>query len=149
MSLPFELPKKHKKWTKDNWRYQFKMKFTNEDFEMYIYPEYIKATNCDLCDNKFKSSQDRQLDHNHDSGEIRNILCRTCNQKRHDRKIMSNNTSGYANIIKSETNNCKQGFYWRFYICLNGKNKFIKSSIDKEKLIKFAENWKKENNYNT
>ena len=147
--LPFELHKKHKKWTKDRWRYKYKMKFTNEDFEMYIYPEYIKATNCDLCDNEFESCRDRQLDHNHKTGEIRNIVCQSCNQKKKDLGLRKNNTSGYKGITKKIDIRCKEGFTWLFQVCLNGKNKSIKTCVDKKKLIKFAENWKKENNYYT
>ena len=148
MSLPFKLHKYHKKNTKADWKH-LGMKFTNEDFEMYIYPEYIKETNCDLCNNEFESSRDRQLDHNHDTGEIRNIVCQSCNLKKHDRKINSNNTSGYKGIHKNIDKRYKQGYLWCFSAMVNGKYKQIKSSVDKEKLIEFAENWKIENNYET
>ena len=84
-------PKKYKTDKKAYWRYSG-MKFTEEDFE-YIYSEYMKATHCDLCDKQFKNTKDRQLDHNHETGEIRNIVCNRCNSKREDRKIQVNNTS--------------------------------------------------------
>ena len=35
--------------------------------------------NCMICESKFKDSRDRHIDHCHDSGNIRGILCRSCN----------------------------------------------------------------------
>ena len=40
---------------------------------------YITAYECWVCKKAFKSTYDRCLDHNHDSGEFRNVLCRSCN----------------------------------------------------------------------
>jgi hypothetical protein len=138
MSLPFELDKHHKYITKNQWRYKKKMKFTNEDFEMYIYPEYIKETNCDLCDNKFKSSWDRHLDHNHKTGEIRNIICRSCNLKKKDNKLRKNNSTGEIYIHK----------YKDCYVCKVGY-KFIKKSKDINKCISARDDWLKENPWQT
>lgn len=150
MTLPFKLHAEHKKWTKDRWRYNSKMKFDDYEFE-YWYNEYIYATHCSLekCKKPFKSSRDRQLDHNHDTGEIRDIICRSCNKKRYDNKIYSNNTSGYVGIFKHIDSHCKQGYIWDFQVYIDGKQKKIKSSVNYDKLVEFAENWKKENNYET
>jgi len=146
--LPFKLFMS-KQEQKDSWKQQ-KMIFSNEEFN-YWYNEYIYATHCQLekCKKPFKSSKDRQLDHNHDTGEIRNIICRSCNQRRKDKKIQSNNTSGYKGIYKHIDLTCKQGFIWEFEATINGKKKKIKSSVNYDKLVKFAENWKIENNYYT
>ena len=40
---------------------------------------YITATHCWVCKSAFKSTHDRCCDHNHDTGEFRNVLCRACN----------------------------------------------------------------------
>ena len=145
MSLPFKLHPKHKKGTKDRWRYNFKMNFTDEDFELYIYPEYIYATNCDLCNNKFKSVRDRELDHNHITDEIRNIVCRSCNERKKDKKPQKNNKLGIKFICPRYNKKYKNGVIYIFTI----KRKQIKMSIDLNYLIKFRDEWLKGNNYET
>lgn len=49
-----------------------------DDFDM-LYQEYIKTTNCQHCGKEFKSTKDRHLDHNHETGEFRLIVCLKCN----------------------------------------------------------------------
>ena len=50
------------------------------DYEA-IYDIYINTHKCDFCLKDFKNSKDRNLDHNHLTGEIRGILCMNCNVK--------------------------------------------------------------------
>ncbi len=50
------------------------------DYEA-IYQIYINTHACDFCKKPFKSSQDRQLDHCHDTGMVRAILCICCNTR--------------------------------------------------------------------
>jgi hypothetical protein len=145
MTLPFELNKNHKKWMKDNWRYKYKMKFTDEDFELFIYPEYIKATHCDLCYSEFKTVRDRELDHNHNTGEIRNILCRSCNERKKDKKPQKNNKLGEKYISPKYNKKYKNGIIYVFSV----NKKQIKMSIELDYLIKFRDDWLKENNYET
>ena len=52
-----------------------------EDWDS-LYEIYIHTHNCEYCNKSFKSSQDRQLDHDHDITDkpnVRAILCIYCN----------------------------------------------------------------------
>ena len=44
-----------------------------------MYDRYINTHCCDICNKEFKNSLDRCLDHDHDTGDFRQILCQSCN----------------------------------------------------------------------
>ena len=123
---------------------------SEEEFDE-IFERYINSTNCEICKKKYKSSLDKHMDHSHlingKYGAFRNVLCRSCNKLRSDNKIQSNNTSNVTNISKHIDKSCKQGYIWNFIVKLNGKKKNIKSSVNKEWLIEFADKWYIDNNY--
>jgi hypothetical protein len=144
MELPFKLAKYHKTMTKASWK---KLGLNMDNFEK-IYQKYIYATHCELCNKQFKTSKDRQMEHDHNTKEFRNIVCNSCNALKADR-FNINNTSGYKGIYKYKDLTCKQGYTWKFRAIINGKYISIKTSVNKEKLIAFAEQWKKDNNYHT
>jgi hypothetical protein len=48
------------------------------DFDL-LYETYINTNNCNVCKKEFKISKDRCLDHDHESGLFRQILCHSCN----------------------------------------------------------------------
>jgi len=50
----------------------------NEDWES-IYVYYLSLNKCEECNSTFKNSLDKHLDHCHETGFIRNVLCRSCN----------------------------------------------------------------------
>ena len=66
-----------------NWKHRgIKLK-DNEDWDS-IYLFYITCENCELCDRKLTdgnptTSTTRCLDHDHETGFIRNIICHKCN----------------------------------------------------------------------
>jgi len=144
--LPFELRKQHKANMVYTWRKRG-LKETKE-FVVELYNRYIVATHCELCNKEFETSSDRCMDHNKETGKFRNIVCTKCNILKHDR-FNKNNTSGYKGISKKIDNHCKQGFRWLFQAMVNGKKKCIKTNIDYDKLVVFADQWKIDNNYNT
>ena len=50
-----------------------------KDVNDELYDKYINTHCCDVCNKEFKNSTDRCLDHDHTTGEFRQILCRACN----------------------------------------------------------------------
>jgi len=45
-----------------------------------IYDErYIPSTNCEICNKEYSSTRDRHLDHCHETGLFRQVLCQNCN----------------------------------------------------------------------
>ena len=144
MELPFELSKDHKKNAVSAWKHRG---LIHDDYNA-LYQAYIYATNCELCQREFKNSKDRQMNRNRANGEFRNFICGSCRGKKLDVKMKSNNTSGYTGICKEMVKGSKQGFTWKFLVSIDGKRTLIKTSVDKEKLIKFADKWKIDNKYN-
>ena len=139
----------HKSRTRGRWRDNGLIITSEEEFDE-IYNRYMNSTHCEKCGNEYKSTRDRHMDHTHTIhdkyGYFRNILCHSCNLKRD--RFQKNNTSGYPGIYKQLNKKCTQGYYWEFRVSINSKQITIKSSIDKEELIKFAIKWKLDNNYN-
>ena len=45
-----------------------------------IYDErYLHCTHCEVCNKEFSSKSDRCLDHDHETGLFRQVLCQNCN----------------------------------------------------------------------
>ena len=44
-----------------------------------LYEIYIKTMNCGHCNKEFKNTTNRCMDHNHETGRFRKIVCRECN----------------------------------------------------------------------
>ena len=110
-----------KKYNRINeWKYQG---IIDEDLSA-VYDYYIKETHCMICFKEFKDSQDKCLDHDHESGKIRYICCRPCNSQFLKEKFPNpvftkpkkTNTSGHLNIsyVKTEDK-------WRFKKMTNGE----------------------------
>ena len=105
--LPFVLRKYHKSRTKSSWK-SIGIKFRDDGHFEFVYYEYIYATNCELCNKLFPNSKDRHIDHNHITGEPRNIVCTKCNSHKKDNKKKQSNT-GEDYISKCKDKNYKTG----------------------------------------
>ena len=71
----------------------------HDDFD-YVYDIFMNTTNCDACNielttDRQNTSTTKCLDHDHSNGEIRYVLCHSCNTNDNSR-----NTSGTPNIYK-------------------------------------------------
>ena len=99
--LPFELYKNHKRKTIYGWKRRGLIE--TDEMILEIYEGCIRTSNCELCGKAFKNSRDRQMDHCHETGKFRNIVCRKCNQCKSDKKINSN--TGQRYIYKVESKN--------------------------------------------
>ena len=141
--LPFPLCKRHKYFKKHDWEKSGLKWETQEEFD-YIYDRYRYATNCELCGKEFKSTRNRRMDHNHETGKFRNVVCGACNSHKKDVKIKCDNTTGEKFISKCNSKKRTQGFYYQIAIRRNGKNEIMKECMTLEKAIKIRDDFIKE-----
>ena len=78
MELPFPLPNRHRWNTKSSWKCKG-LVFENDLAFSIVYKRYIYARQCELCEKVFTKSKDRQMEHDHDTGKFRNVVCNQCN----------------------------------------------------------------------
>jgi len=93
----YETPQYKKSNTICNW----KTKGLIGDYEA-IYDRYINTNNCDLCNILLcegrKGGNKKCMEHDHNTGEFRNVVCHACNMNKSDTKKRKNNTTGYKNV---------------------------------------------------
>ena len=59
------------------------------DLKKFYDERYLPATQCEVCEKEFKSSRHKHMDHCHDSGEIRWVLCHSCNMRDYWKKVLA------------------------------------------------------------
>tara|TARA_B100001094_G_scaffold301145_1_gene327194 strand:+ start:182 stop:580 length:399 start_codon:yes stop_codon:yes gene_type:complete len=62
----------------------------NVNDELYNY--YINCKACEVCNKEFTEANKRCLDHDHDTGEFRAVLCKGCNSFDNWKKVISHHT---------------------------------------------------------
>jgi len=84
------------------------------------------------------------IDHiNQIRDDNRLINLRWATYSENNKNMNTNNED--IHIYKKNNKTCNQGYIWVFQINIDGKQKTIKSSVDNEKLIKFKNEWFKNN----
>tara|TARA_R110001606_G_scaffold131986_1_gene267973 strand:+ start:214 stop:666 length:453 start_codon:yes stop_codon:yes gene_type:complete len=59
------------------------------DLKLFYDERYLPATKCEVCEKVFQSNRDKCMDHNHETGEIRWVLCCSCNIRDHWKKVLA------------------------------------------------------------
>ncbi len=79
-------PKNQYQVCKTNWRARGVDDKYNDNYKT-LYEYYVSVNNCEDCncilsDDKIRTSISKCLDHDHNTGLFRNVVCHTCNVKR-------------------------------------------------------------------
>jgi len=56
-----------------------------KEFMNQIYEEYLRSEECELCGEPYSKHNRKNMEHNHETGEFRNICCHRCNLWKTDR----------------------------------------------------------------
>ena len=85
------------------------------DYEK-IYRRYMRTTVCDLCGTGLEGlgRNKKCMEHNHATGQFRNVVCHCCNSSKTDRKKQINCTSGFKNVLYDKYN--KRWVYSKLYL---------------------------------
>ena len=83
-----QTPEGIKSNTLSNWRYCGVI----GDLPTIYEERYLPSTACEVCKKTYSSSSDRCLDHDHSTGEFRQMLCRSCNSMDNWKKIAETET---------------------------------------------------------
>ena len=67
----------------------WKRRGTIGDLSTFYDERYFPATKCEVCEKEFKSTSDKCMDHCHDTGEIRWVLCKSCNCRDYWKKVIA------------------------------------------------------------
>jgi len=112
-----------------NWR---KRGIISDDYDK-LYEKYITTTHCELCnveliENKYSVPNRRCLDHCHQSGLVRNIVCQSCNSR--DNKLNSNSQESRDNQKKYKHNLYTYQKSWGGDVYKNINNNLLRIDVN-------------------
>jgi len=112
----------------------------HDDEYEYVYDRWWRSEQCEepKCNTKYSEGNKKCMDHCHDTGLFRNIICNSCNTKRRTKE----NSSGTTHIYKHGKYNT-----WVYRITIN-KRLYQKQSRDLEWLKKYKKEFEKKYLYN-
>ena len=97
----------------------------SEDEYNDIYNRYLNSLRCEKCSCEYTENNKKCMDHDHNTGKFRNVLCIACNVVT-DVKISKNNRTGVVNISYNKKqkkwiyakikNNKKITKYFKYFI---------------------------------
>ncbi len=82
---------------KSDYFYEWKKKGLISNNLEDIWERYRYSKKCELCNVEYTKKNKKCMDHNHNTGKFRNILCNRCNTNR-DIQLSKNNITGIPNI---------------------------------------------------
>jgi len=83
---------------------------SRDDYEL-VYFTWLHSERCEECNKPYTTKNCKCMDHCHDTGVFRNILCNPCNVNKNE-----SNTSGIPNICWDKNRN-----HWVYQRTINGK----------------------------
>ena len=85
---------RHRSLMKAKWKYRGLICREGETYDD-IYDKVFSATNCELCNLSFETRENiRRMDHDHNTGYFRKVLCNKCNVI-FDAKLSERNKTGH------------------------------------------------------
>jgi hypothetical protein len=70
-----------------------------------VYQLWLDSTHCDSCSCKYTNKNVKSMDHCHNTGKFRGIICNRCNANMLDQKRRKTNTTGHKNIAYHKCTN--------------------------------------------
>ena len=91
-----------------------------------IYEEYLSSEECQLCGEVYSIKNNKNMDHCHETGKFRNIVCKRCNKWKLGNK---------AKYIFKEYKKKEDKYVFRIQVVRNGKRVICKERNNYEKAL--------------